>query len=221
MTISLVSYPRSGNHIVRAILEYGTGQPTIGVRGRAADPAIHTKPANSNGLIEVDESARPVAFKSHTLPDVYHWWRQGMARESLILILRPPSNCITSQVYRGLPGFRPVRAREIRLAVERAAADYQSLLHLYLSFPEERRLLVRFEDLLSAEPPAGEIIRFAGGTRIPDANTMKRLLDISRNSQESLKASRRERLYERVRLEVERSIPDDTIDLALSVTAPR
>ncbi len=61
----IVSYPRSGNHIVRALLEYASGRPTMGCPGTRHDPPISDRqPNRKKGLIRITNS-EPIGWKAH------------------------------------------------------------------------------------------------------------------------------------------------------------
>ncbi|MFW6009241.1 MAG: hypothetical protein ACOCP8_08270 [archaeon] len=82
--IALLSFPRSGNHLVRFIIEYLTERATLGCKGnRKKDPEI-CKKINSNFLQNVDIN-NPIIEKWHR-----SWVIPNDSHKGLIMILRHP-----------------------------------------------------------------------------------------------------------------------------------
>ena len=83
----LLSTPRSGNHLVRTIIEYITKRPTLGCRGSKNDLPIY-KNDNLDLNIEIQNDL-PIYFKEHDL--FTHNYVNNLSEiENLILILRNP-----------------------------------------------------------------------------------------------------------------------------------
>jgi len=137
----LVSYPRSGNHKVRHILETCTGRPTLG----AGDSERIVPP---NWLIDAPLSLRypewpiadhrPIALKRHDLHDGSDFGR-------MILLVRDPVDAITRQTI-------SLSDEEFEGQVGAEVDRWLSLLHAYAKWPEDSRLLIGFDDVRQGDP---------------------------------------------------------------------
>ena len=116
----LISYPRSGNHWVRFIIEWFSGKPTNGLS--LDDPPIHKSIPNKNILSHVKTNDF-IIHKSHFTPK---------KANKLILILRNPKECI----YR----------HKKKLDKENID-NYMSLINFYNNH-KKMKLLLYYEDLI-------------------------------------------------------------------------
>lgn len=143
----LASYPRSGNHLVRALLEYATKSPTFGCPGAKHDTPIYSrKPNIASGVIKISEHC-PVGLKSHFLNQLRRNEREHKVA-NILLITRDPVGAISSQICRQFSKKIYVSERAIRRAVEVGLDTYLSLLYAYRTYPIERRYHIKFEDLM-------------------------------------------------------------------------
>lgn len=165
----IVSYPRSGNHLVRSILEANSQRPTEGCLGVASDPPIYTRtPNRRDGLIQIRDS-RPIGFKAHYLREVFARSRCPGGPNGLIFIHRNPVDAIGSQLLRsGLMGrdVLSLRSRKRRKFLEAAIENYLSLIYLYRSWDMGPRLLIHFEHLVQTGTREGEIDRLLAATNV-------------------------------------------------------
>lgn len=92
----IASYPRSGNHLVRFLVEYLTGRPTLGSRGNPADLPIHRNGFTDPALLQ-HVGGEPIARKVHDEPEAARLAQMGASRGS-ILILRNPTEALLSHV---------------------------------------------------------------------------------------------------------------------------
>ena len=87
--INILSYPRSGNHLVRALVENITQRPTLGVFGNRCI---------ESPILSHNVNASPVAYKQHFVEEIDK--DRLITRSSpkyLILITRSPFDAISSQ----------------------------------------------------------------------------------------------------------------------------
>ena len=101
MVALLASYPRSGNHLLRAFLEAKSGQPTFGCRANVNDIPIRDRfPVDAAPFPR--HSEEPVAHKIHQIREELAIQRDGSMISRLCLIVRDPSRCLVSQTIRSL-----------------------------------------------------------------------------------------------------------------------
>lgn len=199
----IVSFPRSGNHLVRALVEYAFHRPTLGCPGISNDTPIHEKdPNRRSGLIAIS-SPVPIAFKAHTLNCVWRHRREQGGEMKTVLILRDPVDAIASQLLRILD--RPLLSeRKLTKEINVQVSWYLQPVYCFLQAAEKDRFLLRFEDLVSADrglQTATGLLRFMGHDGTLDAETWARIAGLARDSQESLgkvRDSRRVRIREAV-----------------------
>lgn len=117
----LLSYPRSGNHWVRFIIEWFSGRPTKGLSPN--DPPIKTSILNQKILSHV--KGEFIVHKKHGVP-------KGNINK-LILILRNPKECIYRQTK--------------NLNVDQINA-YMKLINFYENYKGEK-FLMYYEDLIT------------------------------------------------------------------------
>jgi len=134
----ILSYPRSGNHAVRFAVEFLSERPTLG----AGDHESFSRPKRKYGLpiflltphINISSPLpRPAAIKRHQLRDFD-------AVDKLIFIERDVVEAVLSHTGGGTE-------RELMAGV----LSWKLLQDKFEQFPEERRLLIRFEDILNGE----------------------------------------------------------------------
>lgn len=158
----IVSYPRSGNHAVRAILEYLTHRPTV---SRGVDQPIHMRKANQDArLIEVHDPD-PIGYKAHFLAEILENQMRSVKPSGLILITRDPADAIVSHLYpeyirwkTKLQKRRLFFAKKRRRVWEdidwnsRVRQDYNGYLgcvFAYLAWKGRPRLHLKYEDLVN------------------------------------------------------------------------
>ena len=85
----ILSYPRSGNHLVRYMIEFMTKQATLGCRG---NEHIDTPIRDRGGVRYLyDVSNTPIARKAHSAVEI-----NVVNARSIILILRNPVDAVVS-----------------------------------------------------------------------------------------------------------------------------
>lgn len=128
-TTWILSYPRSGNHLVRTFVEYMTKRPTIGCFNDPQDPPIYKRNEELRTTINISkpEDVVPVAIKSHFASDIA---TQLHSEDNLILLLRSPIECVTSHKDNH----------------KSAIAKYQKNLDFFMQF-KNKKLLLFYEDM--------------------------------------------------------------------------
>ena len=189
----VVSYPRSGNHIVRALMEMYSGRPTLGCPGSKKDTPIFERPPNqSRGLINITD-CDPIGYKAHMICEILANSQTRAAPQKLLLITRNPADAISSHLARShrRKGLM-LRHRRIDREMVKASVDaYMGLVLFYQAF-ECAKIHVRFEDLVDPnwqlKSLQGLVEKVTGLTPkvAVDAN---QIMMLAKDSQKSLRGS--------------------------------
>ena len=144
MSNILLSYPRSGNHLMRYILEYITGLPTSGCYGNPKDKPIYTNkfPNKETPLSHVNHHHHFCFTKFHKIPSHYNN-AYLKADPALILIVRDYKECIISHIRKNVKSGLTVEN-----AFHKELMMYFKLLHYYDTF-EGKKMIIYYEDLLT------------------------------------------------------------------------
>lgn len=190
MQYHIVSYPRSGNHAVRAILEYCFHRPTLGCHGVINDPPIYQRPPNRKaGVISISDKT-PIAYKSHFITGTLLVDRAVGPINGLLLVIRDPVTAITSHIGRTLNVTHRFRKSEIRRRVGPQVDAYMALVHYFRSSEARRRIAVEYERLLDPAQRLGYVngllARLDCSDRLDDP-TLDRVQAISKDSQVSMR----------------------------------
>lgn len=192
----LVSFPRSGNHLLRGLLEYASGRKTLGCPGAKNNGPIFSKEPNQlRKIIVVDDRRPPVALKSHFSTEIWRHQKKHSA-QGCILIIRNPVDAITSHLMRGIKSERDLALSDYGREIEHLQRAYLHLLYVYRSYPEHKRILVRFEELISSPERAASITSAIGQKMCEefaalDLGTTSSVFEVTKESQRSLKNSDR------------------------------
>lgn len=156
MTIILLSYPRSGNHFVRFIIEYISNRPTAGCYASPTDTFICVKQfKNINLLKHVDCKSPPITVKWHVVPP--------HGGTGLILIVRNFIECISSHKNYNIP-----------LRGNGSVEDYMKLLSYYNNYTG-LKLIIYYEDLINnPKTIAQDLYTFL---KLTDSRYLKHFLD--------------------------------------------
>ena len=138
MTTYIVSFPHSGNHIVRALIEFMTKKETLGCAGNEHnDPPIASHLEMKDLLSNVCASTE--FRKCHIFP------KEG-PEDKLIFIIRHPTEALCSRMrdYVPLEKISNFDLKELRVKVQE---EYE---HLVQGFQQWNRpkILLKFEDLV-------------------------------------------------------------------------
>ena len=135
-----LSYPRSGNHLVRFVVEYCSGRPTLGFRDHEnffTPQSLHDNPIFLRDLSIQIKDPRPILIKRHT-PD--------FPPEKLLFLVRNPVIAILSHLGRDL-----IEIPEDELL--REANLFMENCYFYRDFSGDNKMLFCLEDILSAPVP--------------------------------------------------------------------
>ncbi len=137
-TNSLLSYPRSGNHLLRFLIESSTGRPTLGAIDResfALPVGLHDLPVYLaiRGMRVKD--VRPIIVKRH-------WVNDDEAFDKTIFLVREPVEAILSHL-------RDCTEDEFREQAPIELALFRNNENHFEKLPEESKLGVHYEDLVT------------------------------------------------------------------------
>ncbi len=153
----LASYPRSGNTLFRILLNRFFGLRTWSLHGDGGDPDIDSSLAETIGfephgplaperLAEMEASGELYLVKTHDLPPPDN-------RFPAICIVRDGRSAIASYWhYRNRPGDIGARLEDVVAGLVQFGG-WSTNVAAWLDAPIERRLVVRYEDLI-ADPVA-------------------------------------------------------------------
>lgn len=150
MKFLIASFPRSGNHWVRYIIEYCTHLRTMG-----EGDAKHRKNKDQPVFDRIDHQ-----FYKHGgfAGRKRHWIRRCDTHLDLILLIRSYKEVFirhNPKVFVGNPRIKPALNKMIR--------DYVNLLRWYDKWPESnRKKLIYYEDLISDPDIVRSIMDFIG-----------------------------------------------------------
>lgn len=143
--ITILSFPRSGNHFVRYLVEFLTGRATLGAAGMTRDPGQDTPIClragpQYLGHVSLDE---PVADKAHFV------YKIPKRTEKLVLIVRHPIEALVSHNQTVLPSVNGGHALSASALADlkSGAGKFLDNLNYFESF-EGPKELVFYEDLL-------------------------------------------------------------------------
>jgi hypothetical protein len=149
LTALLLSYPRSGNHLLRFVAEYITGRPSLGCMHNPQDIPIFRNTFPKPVLSHVQPDAEPVFRKSHGFPECVRF-----NNLPLVFILRDFRECVTRQVLnQKSPGLlkrltfqahNPPRPERYFACL----TNYLEVLRIYDGWQQPKHL-IRYEDLIT------------------------------------------------------------------------
>lgn len=144
--INILSFPRSGNHFVRYIIEYLTGRCTIGATGFTQAPERDSPICLRIGpkyLSDVDIS-NPIAKKVHFSNDIDF---NGMT--GLVLILRHPMESILSHRFyelKFIQSGKRITSQEFEVLIK-DTTKYLENIEFYEFFNGPKQIIL-YEDLV-------------------------------------------------------------------------
>lgn len=131
----LLSYPRSGNHLVRYVVEHCSRRPTLGWGDKEnllVPRSLHDKPIFLRDRNIEITNAKPILVKRHE-PDY--------EPKRLILLVRNPVEAILSHKGRGL-----VEIPDSELLEQ--AEKFMDNCRFFANFPDQDRMIIFLEDAL-------------------------------------------------------------------------
>lgn len=204
----IISYPRSGNHAVRAIIERFSGRPTLGCPGAERDdPPIFFRRQNQRlKLIEIRDQ-QCIARKSHFLREFIKHDEQE-TEAGIILITRDPLEAITSHIYSMvLPRLLSKRVKCF-VAVREAVDDYLGSVFVFRAMHDRKRIHICYEDFI--RPNSGvpaKLLHSMGINTIPsEAEVAETLLLAFDSLQRPGRAKRDQYVVERIKNEISKRL---------------
>ncbi|MCR9136751.1 MAG: hypothetical protein NXI27_12185 [Alphaproteobacteria bacterium] len=216
----IISYPRSGNHLARAIIEGYSHRPTIGCPESVLrdQPIYLRRPNLQSGAIKVFDH-RPIGYKSHFAREFHAHDRALDGRAGLLLITRDPLEAISSHVYRIVSRRRFSLDKTIRRQVSSSIDSYLSLIHIYRSMAHRPRLHMRFETLADPKERVASaqiLLRGIGVDAMVSPPDVEAIVSTARESQTSV-GRMRVKLRDRIRHMVREHISyDDALKLIVN-----
>lgn len=131
--VTLLSFPRSGNHLVRLLIEYLTQKPTLGCKGSPRDIPMYRRHKSGRRWLGVNPNAPAVVQKAHFINKV-----QSGPKYPLVLIIRNPWET-TRSFKKGLKAKKSSQQLE---------DEYRSLLEFYQTY-KYKKMCIYYEDILS------------------------------------------------------------------------
>ena len=198
----IVSYPRSGNHAVRALLELFAQRPTLGCPGSDVDIPIYQREANQRQRLIAISNSQPIGRKSHSLADMHlHLKDTSALSAGVILITRDPAEAIMSHLY---PEYAAWHHRQKKLsknsfsrlfrknqvsknwkeAVRWEVSLYLESIYMFLCASAQTRLHLHFEDLIQDRLSFARNLSEQIG--LPGPHSEATVLSVLQLSQESL-----------------------------------
>lgn len=218
----VVSYPRSGNHLVRFFIEYITGRATLGCADNPLDTPIAADEFDTPDVLAHVDQTRPIAHKAHTVTELRGLLETGPA-QGLIVICREPIEALLAHVDRPRRDFAHIRFRR---RLRENVHDYLEVLRFYAAAATPK-LLLRYEDWVTEDSTLfrRELDRLAGF--LGDAVVPERLAEAKARYGElrRLSANPRRRMWKGFRSNGERrfhqlSMPADLVAIAQREASP-
>jgi len=190
----IVSYPRSGNHLIRGLLEAYSQRPTLGCPNSSLDGPIHERfPNKTKKIIEISDET-PIGYKAHNVREIQLNNQLCSLELNLILITRNPKEAISSHLARLSSSSNPIkkfvrnRTHMIRKNVEKELETYMDLVTFFHNF-DGVKIHLEFEKLVDNAWQQRNLLPLMAEITgcIPDpAIIYKDVLSISKDSQSSL-----------------------------------
>lgn len=136
----IISYPRSGNHWVRFILEFISNRPTLGCKLNPLDLPIHTNEFKNGDNPIIIKNEVPIGRKEHSIGDI-----DLTDNSKMVLIIRDYKECII---------------RHNNIITDQTINAYFNLIKLYDDFKGDK-MVCYYEDLLNKpDVVADELFHF-------------------------------------------------------------
>ncbi|MEP3264751.1 MAG: hypothetical protein ABJN78_03205 [Hyphomicrobiales bacterium] len=142
--IIISSFPRSGNHLTRFLIEYLTGRPTMGCMDNPRDIPIFRTEFSENPSVLSHVSGPRIGFKSHKVYDNGVLINLELC-ERLILIQREPAEAILAHHVRTGKLGRLLKQKK---KIKRSIKNYFALEKYYEEFSQKKSKIV-YENLIS------------------------------------------------------------------------
>ena len=186
----IISYPRSGNHLVRGIVEAYSHRPTEGGFGTKYDPPIYQNKANKDGLISI-KSDVTIGYKAHFLREIHSRdLLYGRHNLGMVLITRNPADAIASHCARLLSNKRKypiLTERRKRVVVQNEIDNYLALIFRFASQKKEMKVHLKYESLISPETSKQTVVELLSALNVElTGPPLEKVLQITKSSQVSI-----------------------------------
>ena len=217
MRFLVASYPRSGNHLVRGLVEFGFRRPTLGLQAHNDGPISDGAPNRARRVIAI-ENRDPIGLKVHFLHQLLARKRDFPDAVGMILVTRDPREAITSQLLRHFRRSPWISGRGLRIEIERSISDYLGLLYAYRAWTASCRWHLEFDRLVGEDGSleyGNQFLERVGAPHRLDAAQWQGLRQVTRESQISLGQIGRHR-KPRVRAAVEERLGPEDLRLLMA-----
>ena len=206
----ILSYPRSGNHLVRALVEFASHRPKLGCKNGRNDPPIYLRKPNQllKKIIINDEN--PIGFKSHSLHEAQLVQKNNPRNLGLVFVQRKMEEAIFSNSYRNLEKKFHLNGRELRKKIEQEIDFYLGSQLFYKNYDAGPKICINFEDITNQDVNRAMIVSESFLSEMGLANTKLNIKDfeeikeLARESQKSIRKKSNAKLEERIRAEISR-----------------
>ena len=141
MTTIIASYPRSGNHLVRFLIEFLTGIPTEGCLNNNRDVPIYQNqfPQKPNVLNHVCPEISPIAVKHHRVAEIESNIKNlYLVPSSLLLIVRDPVDAISAHIS---DKGRTQKISQFKSMVQKNVEQYLNLIVFYNNLTLKKEII--------------------------------------------------------------------------------
>ncbi len=186
----IISYPRSGNHLVRGIVEAYSKRPTEGCLGIKSDPPIYQNKANKDGIISIKSNVT-IGYKAHLLREIHaRDLLYGQSNLGMILITRNPADVIASQCVRILSNkikYPILTENRKRFVVQNEIDSYLALLFRFASHKNKMKIHLKYESLISPETSKQTVVELLSALNVElTGPPLEKVLQLTKSSQVSI-----------------------------------
>ena len=190
----IVSYPRSGNHIIRGLLEAYSGRPTLGCPRKPNDSPIFERSSNQRLKVIKISDPTPIGYKAHWVKEIRRNNRLYSSPPNLLLITRNPIDAISSHLSRQSVAKNTIEdkinwfLRGKPSNIKRATDLYLETIMYYRSF-KGPKIHLKFEDLVCEtwqQNHLPDVMSKMTGKSIDPTLNVSDIMLITKESQQSL-----------------------------------
>jgi hypothetical protein len=141
----ILSFPRSGNHLLRFMVEFLTGCKTQGCLDNAHDKPIATNtfPLREDVLSHVGDCF--VAIKAHSTQELFHPENLHTIGSGGIILIRSPRNCIRSHILKRDPQLASLGQVQLGPVLQ----QWAQIVTFALRTDHHHTAIIKYEDLLT------------------------------------------------------------------------
>lgn len=165
----IISYPRSGNHLVRFIAEFITGGYTQGCINNENDVPLFNNEYQVKDILSHVDSSNEVAIKAHFVSEVaFNKSNHLINNDGILLCIRNPFHCISSHIRKKNSSNRFIYTFELK-------KQFRDWLVIFeKSYINHEISVVWYEDLLEPNFQTSELstIKAFFGDKVNDDKYM-------------------------------------------------